>query len=235
MENFIGSLHNKLSFTRTVVSLALPHSHEKFELELAAVNSLGFADCCRWVLKDIGVTPQKDDSASTLKEGQFLPITKARLEEAKTRPPRFLQEHELITLMDTNGIGTDASMAIHVNNIVDRGYVTLTDETGQLLRLHGPRRPGQNHLPRQIGRYLVPTALGKSLIDIFDDEGRDLAMDIHEESPALLSHPSIREQMEKEVKHIATGVIDKEYCLEKNLDWFEERYEELEARLVSDF
>eukprot|EP00536_Pseudo-nitzschia_multiseries_P002733 jgi/Psemu1/6184/gm1.6184_g len=229
VRNFIGSLHNELSFTRKVVSLALPESEgSEFELKLVTVNSLGFADCCRWVLRDIGAG-RKEDSAASLKEGQIIPIVNARLEEATTKPPRFLQEHELILLMDHNRIGTDASMAVHVSNIVDRGYVTLCDETGQPLR--GPRRPGQKPLPRQIGRYMVPSALGVALLDLFDKHERMASQGTFVESPALLSHPSIRRQMEDEVKQIAMGTFDKEYCLEKNLDWFEERYLEFESSL----
>jgi len=229
VRNFIGSLHNELSFTRKVVSLSLPESEEsEFELKLVTVNSLGFADCCRWILRDIGAG-RKEDSAISLKEGQTIPIANARLEETATKPPRFLQEHELILLMDDNRIGTDASMAVHVSNIVDRGYVTLCDETGQPLR--GPRRPGQKQLPRQIGRYMVPSALGMALLDLFDRDERMASQGAQVESPALLSHPSIRRQMEEEVKQIAVGAFDKEYCLEKNLDWFEERYLEFERTL----
>ena len=134
--------------------------------------------------------------------------------------------------MDGNGIGTDASMAVHVSNIVDRGYVSLCDETGEPLR--GPRRPGSKPLPRQIGRYMVPTALGMGLLDIFDRDDRffqDANGEMDYESPALLSHPSIRRQMEDEVKQIAKGTFEKDYCVEKNLDWFEERYIELEGSL----
>merc|ERR1719291_919503 len=38
--------------------------------------------------------------------------------------------------------------------------------------------------------------------------------------------------MEEEVRQIATGAFDKEFCLEKNLGWFEERYRELEIGLT---
>ena len=45
--------------------------------------------------------------------------------------------------------------------------------------------------------------------------------------------------MEEEVKQIASGNFDKDSCLEKNLEWFEARYQELEATLsrsrVNDF
>jgi DNA topoisomerase IA len=244
VRNFLGSLHNELSFTRRTAYLSLPNnessnrgwlglgSESDFELELVTVDSLGFTDCCRWVLRDIGASGNKDNSPASLKKGDILPITKANLEQAFTKPPRFLQEHELILLMDGNGIGTDASMAVHVSNIVDRGYVSLCDETGQPLR--GPRRPGSKPQPRQIGRYMVPTALGMGLLDIFDRDDRilrDHSGRMEHESPALLSHPSIRKQMEDEVKQIAKGTFEKDYCLEKNLDWFEERYMELEQSL----
>ena len=245
VRNFLGSLHNELLFTRRTASLSPPenesHTNEwfesglkpEFQLELATVDSLGFTDCCRWVLRDIGASGKKDDSSVSLKEGDVLPIRKASKEDAFTKPPRFLQEHELILLMDHNRIGTDASMAVHVSNIVERGYVKLYDETGQPLR--GPRRPGSKPLPRQIGRYMVPTALGMGILDIFDGgdpTSQDARGEMDYDSPALLSMPPIRRQMEDEVKQIAKGTIEKNYCLEKNLDWFEERYIELEESLT---
>ena len=224
---FIGSLHNDLDFTRTKASLALPNSSDaEFELELVGVDSLGFADACRWVLKDIGATFSGSDNL--IREGQSLQITKASLEHKRTRPPRFIQEFELIRAMDSNRIGTDASMAVHVSNIVDRGYVMLCDETGTELR--PPRPPGQRrNLPRQVGRYMIPTPLGSSLLELF---GHDEALVRDFESPAMLSHPSIRKAMEEEVKEVARGEIQKDDCLEKNLDWFERRYCELEGSLT---
>lgn len=230
VRNFIGSLHNDLVFTRTTASLGLSDSREsEFELELVTVDSPGFADACSWVLRDIGATSfDRTSNVNLIQEGQRLRISKASIVEKSTRPPRFVQEHELIRLMDSNRIGTDASMAGHVSNIVDRGYVMLCDETGEPLR--PPRPPGKrrHNLPRQIGRYMIPTPLGTSLLGLFehDPSVRDF------DSPAMLSHPSIRRQMEEEVKEIAAGKIEKDYCLEKNLDWFEARYAELENSLT---
>jgi hypothetical protein len=54
------------------------------------------------------------------------------------------------------------------------------------------------------------------------------------ESPALLSHHSIRASMEEEVKAVALGQVDKETCVKHNLDWFEDRYSELESSLTWD-
>ena len=122
---FIATLHNNLEFTRTKLILSLPGSDEEFNMEVVSVDSLGFADSCRWVLRDIGATSGRQYNNNTLpKEGDYIKITKASIEEKMQRPPKFLQEYELIREMDSKGIGTDASMAVHVTNIVDRGYVS---------------------------------------------------------------------------------------------------------------
>lgn len=39
-----------------------------------------------------------------------------------TSPPNFLTESELITLMDNNGIGTDATIHDHINTVLKRNY-----------------------------------------------------------------------------------------------------------------
>ena len=53
-----------------------------------------------------------------------------------------MTESELITLMEKHGIGTDASMATHINNICERNYVKVTGTS----------------------RKLMPTDLGASLV-----------------------------------------------------------------------
>ncbi|KAL3911862.1 MAG: hypothetical protein SGILL_007117, partial [Bacillariaceae sp.] len=230
----LGSFSNDLLFTRQVVDLELMPGNHKFQKEQIQVDSLGFAGACPWVLKDIGAESKasngKRPTPIDFHVGMTLPIVSAKMETCKTRPPAFLQEHELIESMDKNRIGTDASMAVHVTNIQDRGYVALCDETGVPIRPPRPPRPGQKPLPRQIGRYLVPTSLGIGLIDLFGStQGRS---EDSENSLAMLARPTIRAQMENEVKQIALRNQDKDECVERNLDFFSQRYDELNHALT---
>ena len=78
---------------------------------------------------------------SQLRPGMQCRIASASLHKGFTSIPGYLTESELISKMEKNGIGTDASIPTHINNIIVRNYVTL-----------GP------------GRTLVPTALGVVLV-----------------------------------------------------------------------
>ena len=231
VRTFLGSLSDELVFTRQIAELEI--GEDKLEIEQIQVDSVGFAGVCNWVLRDIGADSKGKNGEIkkplVFREGMQLPIARANTERKRTRPPPFLLEHELIELMDSNRIGTDASMATHVTNIVDRGYVLLCDETGSPLRQWRPPRPGQQQPPRQIGRYMVPTSLGISLINLFKDHGGSL--DETKESPSLLARPQIRAQMEEEVKQIANGKLGKDECVTQNLAWFQARYNELEESL----
>ncbi|KAK1319076.1 hypothetical protein QJS10_CPB04g01426 [Acorus calamus] len=55
--------------------------------------------------------------------GERIKILKVDLYEGSTTPPDYLSESELISLMEKHGIGTDASIPVHINNICERNYV----------------------------------------------------------------------------------------------------------------
>ncbi|KAI8468313.1 MAG: DNA topoisomerase [Monoraphidium minutum] len=76
-----------------------------------------------------------------LQEGEVLPLQGVELAQGRTAPPDYLSEAELIERMEKHGIGTDASISTHINNIVERNYVRV-----------------------EAGRRVVPTELGITLI-----------------------------------------------------------------------
>ncbi|RYG51744.1 hypothetical protein EON66_10445 [archaeon] len=58
--------------------------------------------------------------------GQTFVPTSVKLHEGNTQPPAPLAEHELIELMNANGIGTDATIPEHISKVQEREYVRPT-------------------------------------------------------------------------------------------------------------
>jgi len=80
-----------------------------------------------------------------------LKLSEFFLQEGKTSPPKLLSETELITLMNANGIGTDATMHEHIKTIQERKYA---------VHLNG---------------HFSPTSLGVALVESYNSLGIDLA------------------------------------------------------------
>ncbi|XP_065181209.1 DNA topoisomerase 3-beta-1-like [Sycon ciliatum] len=92
-----------------------------------------------------------DETVPDLASGAQLPVKDVRVADGQTSPPDYLTESELISLMEQHGIGTDASIPVHINNICQRNYVTVT-----------------------AGRRLQPTPLGIVLVHGYQKIDRDL-------------------------------------------------------------
>ncbi|KAM0672001.1 topoisomerase IA [Ordospora colligata] len=73
------------------------------------------------------------------------------VEEGKTSAPEYLNEAELISLMDKNGIGTDATIHEHIHKIQERGYA------------------------RRVGEEIRPLSLGTALIDAYEMFGLEVS------------------------------------------------------------
>lgn len=94
-----------------------------------------------------------------MRQGEAFPVASVELRAGKTSPPPHLSEAELIGLMEKYGIGTDASIPTHINNIETRNYVKL-----------------------QSGRRVVPTDLGVTLVQGYHAIDSELAL------PTIRSH-----------------------------------------------
>ncbi|KAK7196152.1 DNA topoisomerase III [Novymonas esmeraldas] len=81
------------------------------------------------------------------KAGDVFEPTIVELHKGCTSPPPHLTETNLISLMDANGIGTDATIAQHIKTVLEREYV---------------KREGQS---------LVPTTLGIALASAYESLG----------------------------------------------------------------
>ena len=63
------------------------------------------------------------------------------IKERMTTPPTYLTESELITRMERHGIGTDASISTHIENVLKRNYAELL--------------PGRKIAPSKLGLVLA--------------------------------------------------------------------------------
>ncbi len=57
--------------------------------------------------------------------GDTVTVKSASLERRQTSAPGYLTESELISLMEKHGIGTDASIPVHINNICEVSHSPL--------------------------------------------------------------------------------------------------------------
>ncbi|XP_073225379.1 DNA topoisomerase 3-alpha isoform X2 [Cicer arietinum] len=81
---------------------------------------------------------------------QFIPTT-LTLDSGVTRPPPPLSEADLLSCMDKEGIGTDATMHDHIKKLLDRFYAT-----------------------KDASMRFTPTNLGEALVMGYDDMGYKL-------------------------------------------------------------
>ncbi|XP_049825992.1 DNA topoisomerase 3-beta-1 isoform X2 [Aethina tumida] len=131
--HFIGTLAKDCKYLSTTATLYI--NDEVFTVSGKSLIDPGFTTVMTW--HAFG----KDEIVPNLTENESVPVKNTRLTEHQTSPPDYLTEAELITLMEKHGIGTDASIPVHINNICQRNYVTVT--------------PGRKLKPTTLGIVLV--------------------------------------------------------------------------------
>ena len=130
------------------VSLSSDMSYDNIHYELN-INNITFKSTFS-IIKEIGFSKFLPyEQKQFLKENEILEkdykyvVNNIGYEEKKIED--YITESELIEEMEKNHIGTDASMSVHIDNIVRRGYVKVDDE-----------------------RRLKPTKLGIALIEALE-------------------------------------------------------------------
>ncbi|MBE3046730.1 hypothetical protein IMZ48_30210, partial [Candidatus Bathyarchaeota archaeon] len=173
---------------------------------------------------------------------QFQP-TEAMMGEGKTAAPSYLTEADLIALMDANGIGTDATMAEHIQKIQDRHYVDVVNLQGQGggededVPDAPPARGGRGGRGARGGRggrgasaaggrgkagkYFVPTRLGVALIVGFDRMNFETS----------LGKPFLRREMETKMRAICEGRTTKEVVLRESIGQYSRVFDQSQERL----
>ncbi|POY75102.1 DNA topoisomerase III [Rhodotorula taiwanensis] len=114
------------------------------------------------------------------------------LKEGRTTQPSLLTEADLVSLMDKNGIGTDATIAEHIAKIIDREYVFK-------------QREGTTE-------YLVPSTLGIGLVKAYDSVGLENS----------LTKPHLRRLTEERLVQICDGTRNKNDVINQTLDEYRE-------------
>ncbi|XP_022920150.1 DNA topoisomerase 3-beta-1 [Onthophagus taurus] len=131
--HFIATVSKDCKYLSTTITFLI--NQEIFTATGKTLIDPGFTTIMTW--QAFG----KNEIVPNLFENDLVPIQETKLVEYQTNPPDYLTESELITLMEKHGIGTDASIPVHINNICQRNYVTVGG-----------------------GRKLIPTTLGIVLV-----------------------------------------------------------------------
>lgn len=131
--HFIGSLARDCRYLSTTATLEI--GSEIFTSTGKTLIDPGYTTVMHW--QAFG----KNEIIPAFDEGEVVAVNDLKITEHQTNPPDYLSESELITLMEQHGIGTDASIPVHINNISQRNYVTVSSS-----------------------RKLIPTTLGIVLV-----------------------------------------------------------------------
>ncbi|KAI5479873.1 DNA topoisomerase III [Pseudohyphozyma bogoriensis] len=127
-------------------------------------------------------------------EGERFEPTTCEIKEGTTTRPNLLTEADLVSLMDKNGIGTDATIAEHISKIIEREYVM--------------KQPAGNVV------YLLPSTLGIGLVEGYNAVGFEKS----------LSKPHLRRLTEHRMTQVCEGAKTKQDIIDETLDEYREVY-----------
>ncbi|KAH9985783.1 DNA topoisomerase [Russula compacta] len=135
-----------------------------------------------------------DKELPDFEEGATFVPSVCELRDGTTTKPSLLTEADLVGIMDKNGIGTDATIAQHIDTIINREYV----------------------IPRMEGsvKYLVPSTFGIGLVNGYNDIGFDRS----------LSKPQLRRETERNMVAVCQGTKSKNDMIVEAVDQYKDMY-----------
>ncbi|ODQ81058.1 hypothetical protein BABINDRAFT_160475 [Babjeviella inositovora NRRL Y-12698] len=122
--------------------------------------------------------------------GEEVALSRAELKSGVTAPPQHMTEPELIALMDANGIGTDATIADHIEKVLAREYVVK--------------------VAARSGALFVPSELGMALVKGFDAMLEGVS----------LTKPFLRKELECDLGAVVAGRKTKDAVLATTVEKF---------------
>lgn len=190
--------------TGSYITAILAYTHIIAGLIVLQRNYLEVYPYDKWAGKEI----------PNFEEGeQFVP-TVCEVKDGQTSSPSLLTEADLVTLMDKNGIGafprislfirsnpiiyhspgTDATIAQHIQTIIDREYV--------IERMDGTTK------------HLMPSTLGIGLIEGYNEIGFERS----------LSKPQLRRETERNMVRVCEGTKSKADMLTESIEQYREMF-----------
>ncbi|XP_014259776.1 DNA topoisomerase 3-beta-1 [Cimex lectularius] len=131
--HFIATVSKDCEYITTTVKISI--GTEVFFTSGKTLVSPGYTTVMFWQALS------KNEIAPEFQKGEEVTVLDVKMVDCQTCPPDYLTESELISLMEKHGIGTDASIPVHINNIGLRNFVRVEQ-----------------------GRRLIPTTLGIVLV-----------------------------------------------------------------------
>ncbi|KAK0213155.1 prokaryotic type I DNA topoisomerase [Desarmillaria ectypa] len=127
-------------------------------------------------------------------EGEEFQPSVCELRDGQTTKPNLLTEADLVALMDKNGIGTDATIAQHIDMIISRNYV--------IERYEGATK------------YLLPSTLGIGLVEGYNQMGLEKSLD----------KPILRRETERRMVQVCNGQRSKQEMINQSLEQYKEMF-----------
>jgi DNA topoisomerase-3 len=128
--HFVATCSPDAIYDTTKATFEMEGSEDTFSASQKQLASPGFLA----VMQHITAVEEESEEEHEVAASSFLPpltvgetilLANPKLKVGQTTPPGYLTESDLLSLMDKHGVGTDASMASHINNIAERNYVSI--------------------------------------------------------------------------------------------------------------